>query len=231
MQGQKGFSGLRTAVTALALAAGAGAAPAMAHEAGDFFVRAGVALVAPNTDSGPLVIDGSPVDGTGVDVDDAFALGLTLNYMITSHWGVELLASTPFEHDIDDEGVGLGTIAKVEHLPPTLSIQYYPLAADSPIQPYVGVGVNYWMVLDEELTGAFQGAFGPGGDLDIDDSWGLAGQLGVDVALNERWGVNAALWYIDVDTEASIVAGNGTRIGVDVDVDPWAWMVGLSYKF
>ncbi|MEE4361713.1 MAG: OmpW family outer membrane protein [Pseudomonadales bacterium] len=214
------------------LAAATAASSALAYEAGDIFLRAGPALVAPNDDSGALIVNGTAVPGTGVEVDDGFALGITLNYMLTPNLGVELLASTPFEHDINDKGLGIGKIAEISHLPPTLSLQYYPLASDSWIQPYVGVGVNYFLVLDEDLSSGFEAAVGPG-SLEVDDSWGLAAQLGVDVALNERWSVNAALWYIDVETEATIRTQTVgfERIDVDVDVNPFAWMVGLSYRF
>jgi len=45
--------------------------------------------------------------------------------------------------------------------------------------------------------------------------------------------LNAALWYLDVDTEADIrtPTPGAERLEVDVDVDPLTWMVGLTYRF
>ena len=215
------------------LALGTGAsAPALSHEAGDFFMRIGPALVAPNDDSGTVAVNGTPVGGTGVDVDDGYALGFTFNYMLTEHWGVELLASTPFTHDIGGQGLGIAKIGEVTHLPPTLSMQYYPRPAHARVQPYVGLGVNYFLSYDADLSSEFETALG-NSSIDIDDSIGLAGQLGVDFKVSDKWSVNAALWYVQVETEASINTPTAgfENINVDVDVNPFAWMLGATYQF
>lgn len=218
------------------LALGTGAsAPALSHEAGDFFIRLGPAVVAPNDDSGNVIVNGTPVGGTGVEVDEGYSLGITFNYMLTEHWGVELLASTPFEHDIDAqglEGLGITEIGEVTHLPPTLSLQYYPRAPQARLQPYVGLGVNYFLSFDEELSNGFEAVLG-NSSIDTDDSIGLAGQLGVDYQVSDKWSLNAAVWYISVDTEASINTPTAgfENISVDVDIDPLTWMVGASYRF
>lgn len=215
------------------LALGTGAsAPALSHEAGDFFIRLGPALVAPNDDSGAVEVNGTAVPGTGVDVDEGYALGITFNYMMTEHWGVELLAATPFTHDIGGQGLGIAEIGEVTHLPPTLSVQYYPRPSHARVQPYVGLGVNYFMSFDEEVSNELETALG-NSSIDIDDSIGLAGQLGVDFRVSDKWSVNAALWYVDIETEAHINTPTAgfENINVDVDVNPFAWMLGATYSF
>jgi outer membrane protein len=217
----------------LLLALGAGAsAPALAHEAGEVFLRLGPTMVSPNDDSSAVTVNGTSVAGTGVTLDSGYALGITFNYMLTEHWGVELLAATPFTHEIGGEGLGIGDIGEVTHLPPTLSLQYYPRPAHARVQPYAGVGVNYFMTFSEELSGEFEAALGDS-SLDVDDSVGLAAQLGVDVKLNDRWSLNAALWYVDIETQASIDTPTPgfENIHVDVDVNPFAWMLGTTYSF
>lgn len=217
----------------LLFALGAGTcAPAPAHEAGDVFLRLGPALVAPNDDSGNVAINGTPVAGTGVDLESSYALGITLNYMLSEHFGLELLAATPFTHDIGGRGLGIDEIGEVTHLPPTVSVQYYPRPSHARLQPYVGLGVNYFMTFSEELSGEFETAFGDS-SLDVDDSVGLAAQLGLDYRLSDRWSVNAALWYVNVQTEANIdtPTPGAENIAVDVDVNPFAWMLGASYSF
>ena len=100
------------------LIAAAFASPAvLAHQAGDILVRGGLAFVSPQTSSDDVL-------GTGeLDIDSNMQLGLTLSYMLTDNWGVELLAATPFSHSVSTPG--LGEVAKVKHLPPTLMAQYY----------------------------------------------------------------------------------------------------------
>ncbi|MNH20019.1 Outer membrane protein W precursor [compost metagenome] len=146
-------------------------------------------------------------------------LGLTLSYMLTDNWGVELLAATPFSHSVSTPG--LGEVAKVKHLPPTLMAQYYFGDANSKVRPYVGAGINYTVFFDEEGRGALAGT-----DVNVDSSWGLAGQVGLDMAINDRWFVNASAWIMDIDTEVHTAVGT-----INTSIDPVAFMVGVGYRF
>lgn len=211
---------------------------ASAHSAGDWIVRGGLATVDPDESSSNVSAGGTEVADTKLGVSTDSQLGLTITYMVTDHFAVELLASTPFEHDVTLQGQGLSptvpagtTIATVEHLPPTLSAQYFFLDASSAIQPYVGIGLNYWLVMDEELSDAAKSAVGAT-SLDVDDSVGLSYQLGVDFSIGEHWLINAAVWNIDIDTEAEFYASAlSADISADIDIDPWVYMIGVGYRF
>jgi len=222
---------LGASLIALALAAPA----AHAHQAGDFIVRAGAATVSPNEDSGNIKLDGTKVNGTKATLDSDTQLGLAFAYMITDHIGVELLAATPFQHEVSVKGLGAGLdgkLADIKHLPPTLSLQYYPMDAGSKFQPYAGIGINYTLFFDESLSSErkAQGF----SDMKLKNSVGLAGQLGMDYMLTDNLLFNASVWYVDINTEASIDGPSALGVGktkVDVDVDPWVYMVGIGYKF
>lgn len=221
---------------ALSLAHAHAVAAEGGREAGDWRIKAGPTLVSPNDDSSALVANGTAVAGTGVAVQDAWALGLIVNYAVTPRFAVELLASTPYEHDIEARGLGglgINDIGTVSHLPPTLSFQFYPLGnGNSKLQPYLGLGLNYWMPLDEDVDGDVTAALGDS-SLDIDASWGLAGQVGVDWAVADAWGLSASLWYVDIETEAELSTPTAgfESIEVDVDVDPWVLFIGVSRRF
>ena len=81
------------------LALGA-AAPAYA----DFSVNVGAIGVMPNDSSGSLpVIEnvaGAPAGSMGVRVNSDIQLGLTIDYKIDENWTIELIAATPFSHDL-----------------------------------------------------------------------------------------------------------------------------------
>jgi len=213
---------------------------ACAHQAGDIILRAGAATTAPNENSSELKLDGTKVAGTKATLDSDTQLGLAFAYMLSDHIGIELLAATPFQHTVGVRGVsgatgidGLdGDLADVKQLPPTLSLQYYPLAQDSRFQPYAGVGVNYTLFYDEDLSRERkQQGFS---NLKLKNSVGLAGQVGFDYMLTDHLLVNAAVWYVDIDTQASVDGPTALGVGrtkVDVDVDPWVYMVGVGYKF
>ena len=113
-----------------------------AHEAGEFFIRAGSATVRPTEGAG-----GTLGSLGGFDVSNNTQLGLTFTYMATDNIGVELLAATPFRHKIGTATTG--DIATVHHLPPTLMAQWYFGDSSSKLRPYVGVGVNYTTFFDE----------------------------------------------------------------------------------
>ncbi|MEH6638878.1 MAG: OmpW family outer membrane protein [Porticoccaceae bacterium] len=201
----------------------------LAYESGDIIVRAGVASVQPVEDSGALEVNGAGVPGTGAGVEGDEQLGLTLTYMLSNRWGVGVLAATPFEHDLSARGLGVDA-GSVKQLPPTITLQYFPMHADCKFQPYVGLGVNYTKFFDEDINSELEGVLGAG-DLELDDSFGLAAQAGMDYAINDHWLLNASVWYLDIDTTADFKFDSGVRVKADVDIDPWVYMVGLGYKF
>lgn len=202
---------------AMILAALCGAAltaPAIAHEEGDWLLKVGATQVRPKSNNGS-VLNGS-VD---LDVNNSVRPSFSITYMATRNIGIELLGAWPFEHDIS--GSGLGKIGSTKHLPPTLSLQWHFLP-DSTVQPYVGIGLNYTHFFDTQTTGALSGS-----DLKLKDSWGLAGQVGVDIKLSERWFMNADLRYIDISSKVKL---NGERIGT-ARIDPWVATIGVGYRF
>jgi outer membrane protein len=220
---------------AAAIAAG-GALTAQAHEAGDIIVRAGLVNVDPSGDSESIVLPTEPatVLPGGVDVDDDTQLSIIGTWMVTDNWGLELLAATPFEHDITQPDLGIDA-GSTKHLPPTLSLQYYPRGGSDGWQPYVGIGVNYTYFFDEDVDPALGDALGAvlgatSAQLELEDSFGLAGQVGVDIPLNDNWMINAGVWYIDIGTTADVRTDVGT-VSFDVDIDPWVYNVGIAYKF
>ena len=211
---------LSASLIALALAAPV----AHAHQAGDFILRAGAITTAPNEDSGDIKLDGTKVGGTKATLDSDTQLGLAFAYMLTDHIGLELLAATPFQHEVGVKGLGAGLdgkLANIKQLPPTLSLQYYPMEPTSKFQPYAGIGLNYTLFFDEDLSSSrkAQGF----SNMKLKDSVGLAGQLGMDYMLTDNLLVNAAVWYVDIDTKATIDGPSARGVGktkVSVDVDP-----------
>lgn len=200
-----------------------------AYETGDLIVRAGGAMVKPQDDSSLIELNGFAIPATGVEVDDNTQLGLTISYMLNSNWAIELLAATPFKHQVDAEGLGI-EVADVKHLPPTLSAQFFPLGSDQAFKPYIGLGVNYTVFFGEDLRSEFISVLGDG-DIELDDSFGLAFELGADLALGDNWVLNTAVWKADIDTTAKISLDSGNRIEVDVDIDPIVYMIGVGYVF
>lgn len=189
------------------LALGMGQANAAA---GDMLLKFGLANVDPDSSSWGVVADDA------VSVEDDTAAYITYSYMYTDNIGVEVLASTPFTHDIVLAGVG--KIAEGEHLPPTVSLQYHFQSGQS-VRPYVGAGINWTVFLDEKATSTIT-------SISLDDSVGLAVQVGVDIDINKEWYFNADLRKISIDTTATTNIGN-----IEVDIDPTVLSLGVGFRF
>lgn len=193
------------ASTLLAVSTG----PVCAADAGDWTVRAGPYLVAPKSDNSDIV-----------GVDDGASLGFTISYNFTENWAVELLAATPFSHDITLNADG-SKVAETKHLPPTLSVQYH-WVNPSAFRPYIGVGLNYTTFFDESTTGALEGT-----SLSLDDSFGIASQLGANYEINDRWQLNLDIRWINIETDASL---DGVEIAT-VEIDPVVYGLNVGYRF
>lgn len=186
----------------------AAASPAFAYDKGDLMVRVGAAMVQPDvsTDAGLTPLQ--------LDVDDNTQLGLTATYMLSPKFGVQLLAATPFKHDITSAGAKVG---ETKHLPPTVTAQFYPLD-HATVQPYIGAGLNYTFFFEDDTIL---------GDTKLTDSVGLALEAGVDIKVSENVYVNAAVWKIDINTDIEV---NGAKAG-EVELDPLAAMIAVGFKF
>jgi outer membrane protein len=221
----------KSSLTLVALASLTATQYAAAFEQGDIILRVGFATVAPN-DSSSNILVGSDL-GVNVNVDNNTQLGLNVAYFLTDNINVEVLAATPFTHDVNfgvSDPLGTGDqLGEVTHLPPTVTVNYYFNDASSKFQPYVGVGLNYTIFFDEEFTSA--NATAGLDDLSLDNSLGLAVQVGADYMLNDKWFVNGSIRWIDIDTEASFNL-NGAKGSVDsIEIDPWVYSVTLGYWF
>jgi len=229
---------------------------AFANQAGDILVRGGLTTVNPDSQQSTIYAAGNQTVNLGAgaisaSVDDDTQLGLNFVYFYDSNWAVELLAATPFKHDIMvDTGAGVVNLGETKHLPPTLSVLYY-FDTTSAFKPYVGLGINYTVFFEDSFNPALTGSGSPaivsisdgttttpvGAPLDADDlnlsnSWGLSAQIGVDYDLGDNWSINASARYIDIDTKATFTAVGGTVPGhVNVDVDPMVYSVMLGYTF
>ncbi|MFT5236256.1 MAG: outer membrane protein [Shewanella sp.] len=191
-----------------------------AHQAGDIIVRAGAVVVAPN-ESSPVVANIAEFA-----VSNNTQLGLNFGYMLTDNIGIELLAATPFSHDISLGA--LGKIAETKQLPPTLVAQYYFGSSDSKLRPYIGAGVNFTNFFDNEFN---QDAKDAGlSDLSMSNSWGVAAQVGIDYQVNKNWLVNASVWYAQISTDVKFNLGAEAQ-NVETDIDPWVYMVSIGYTF
>ncbi|KAA8732415.1 outer membrane beta-barrel protein [Acinetobacter qingfengensis] len=132
-------------------------------------------------------------------------------------FSAELLLANPIEHDVNVKG--LGTVATVKELPPTLTLKYN-FNEYKGFTPYVGAGIIGFIPFDEENKGA---------DVDLKGNVGGAAQVGFNFkpADAKNWGVYFDARYAYVDSKVKV---NGVDAG-HVVVNPMVYTLGYSYNF
>lgn len=221
-------------ITTALLALGTFSVPAVAYDTGDILLHLRAINVSPDDSSSAISVSGSPVPGTGVEVDDAWTLDISIGYMLSPNFAVSILLDPTSEHEVTSVGLGgLGVpdgtpVVESRVLPPTLFAQYH-FSPTSNIRPYVGAGLNYTVFLDDELSSAAKTTLGAS-NLDIDSSFGVAAQAGVDIDVGGGWFVSADLKYIQIETTATFDTALGPA-RVDIDINPWVFGFGVGTTF
>lgn len=153
-----------------------------------------------------------------VKVSDKLIPEIDLNYAFTDEFSAQLVLTIPQSHNVDLAGVG--RLGSFKHLPPTLYVQYSPFAQQR-FRPYVGVGVNYTLIFDDDIKVANV-------PLSLDNSsLGVAGQLGFNYVIDQTWSLN-------VDVKKAVIRSDvyaGATALTEAKLDPWLYSVGFKYSF
>lgn len=201
----------RAALLVSSLAALLAARPATAQttdvEANPWLVRVRGIVIAPHASSAPT--------GLGVKAD------ATIEVDITRYFGkyvsAELIAATAGQEVTSTTGATTTSLGTVNHLPPTLLLQFHPVAS-GPVLPYVGAGVN-WTTFYVKSGGLDA--------LDLSNSFGWAAQGGFDFPISKRGVFNLDAKYIRIKTD---VASAGTKL-YELKINPWVIGAGFGYRF
>lgn len=180
---------------------------------GNWRFTVGAHNVDPKSDNGSLA--GGALD---VEVGNAWRPTITGEYMFSDNLGLEVLAALPFKHDVKLNGVDAGDVT---HLPPTVSLQYHFNAGEK-VSPYLGLGVNFTWIYDENSDGPIDGT-----DLSLDNSFGLAAHAGIDFAMQNDWFFGVDARWMDIDSDVSV---NGDDVGT-VNIDPLVYGFYFGKRF
>jgi outer membrane protein len=182
-------------------------APALAANDSPWMIRARGILVAPAEHS---VLP--------VSIDNTFVPEVDVSYFVDKNWAFELIAAvTPHTVAVD----GLGDLADVWLLPPTLTVQYHLDPDGQSIRPYIGAGINYTTFFGiDETTGL---------NIKLDDSVGLALQAGFDIPFGGGWSANVDVKKIFISTDATV--SGAVDAAASVDIDPVVFGIGVGYRY
>lgn len=159
--------------------------------------------------------------GGDVEIGKNFIPELDFTYYFTENIAAELILGTT-NHDVKAVNTALGNVnlGDVWLLPPTLTLQYHFNISD--FKPYVGAGVNYTIFYNPD----------PGAvvDVDYENGFGYALQLGFDYDLDDTWFLNVDAKYIGLSTDVSVNAGVAT-VPAEVDINPLLIGFGVGMRF
>lgn len=194
-------------VTGFALMAGLLAGTAAAGEYKKYGVRVRGLGIFPDAGAD------SALSSLKLDVSEDLTPELDLEYFFTPYLSGELILGVS-RHDITANGDSFGTTWL---LPPTLTLKYH-FFPEGKLSPYLGAGINYVVPFKEEANGV--------DDFSIDNSFGWAAQVGVDLALGGDWYANLDVKYLDLETEMKIAGEK-----YDLDLNPVIVGFGVGYRF
>lgn len=180
-------------------------------------------------DEGPLLVrvravhlDSANKDSTGLglSINNKWIPEVDFSYFFTPNIAAELILTYPQKHTLYSNGGEIGTL---KHLPPTLTAQYH-FNPTGTIRPYIGAGLNYTNFSSVEFAPGVQSALQPSIKR---NSYGLAGQIGVDIEIAKNLYLNFDVKKVNIETK---VYSKGNEVG-KFKVDPTLASVGLGWRF
>jgi outer membrane protein len=203
---------------------------AQAQSAGDWLFKIGINQISPKVTSGDLSPPSLP--GTQINIDSATSAIFTAAYMLTDNYSIEAYAGLPYKHNVTGAGAiqGVGTIATIKQVSPTLFGQYRFLETNRPLRPYLGLGITYARFYGSQGTAvltSLTNAGGPPTILTADSAWGVTPQFGLTFRLNDRWFLDASVEKTYIKTTSHLSTGQF----IDVSLDPVSANVSIGYRF
>ena len=192
------------------MAGGAALADGYGFEKENLMIRLRAINVMPDESSSMSIAD-------SVKAGNQIVPELDFTYFWTDHWASELILATSKHHMSTAGGLDLGD---VWILPPTLTLQYH-FMPDQRFRPYAGAGLNYTFFYNEDAGTSITG-------IDYKNGVGYALQAGFDYGIDKHWAINFDVKKIWLNTD---VTTTGPGVTADVDLDPWVFGTGVSYRF
>jgi outer membrane protein len=159
------------------------------------------------------------VPSDAIHINGKWLPDVDFEYRYTPHWSTELVLTYPQTQTVTVSGTSIGTF---RHLPPVLTAKYNFLPRED-FQPYVGVGVNFTIISDVNLS------IPKVGTLTLNStSVGPALQAGFDYRIAPHWYLNADAKWFKLSSDIDLT---GTGKVSEVHIDPFLFGVGVGYRF
>ncbi|WBY03135.1 outer membrane beta-barrel protein [Ramlibacter tataouinensis] len=213
---------------------------AMAQQAGDTIVGAGLAVLSPRESLGPLSSTGpgaaalnAATAGATADIDTVATLSLSVLHMFTDNLAAELTLGVPPKLKVDvhlRSGSHIDA-ASAREITPALVGKYLFMRPGDRWRPYLGLGVAYTKFDQVRINRSDPLVVGLAGtSASLSSEWSPVVAAGFIYNIDDRWSVNASVSHLRLKTTATLVGAGGTTTG-ELKLNPVDYVVRLGYRF
>jgi outer membrane protein len=135
--------------------------------------------------------------------------------------GPATLGSVPYDGQV---------ISSARWIAPTLLLEYAFLSPNSPIRPFIGVGVNYTTFYDRDSTAAGNAVSGGPTKISLTSSVGPAGTVGLNYRITDRWALHGSYSISQVKTNLTADTDGAIRTS-RISFGPQALIISIGYAF
>ena len=186
---------------------------------GPWMARLRGIYVDPKNESDPFATPPGTLPRDAVHVNGRADPELDLEYFFTPHVSTELSLAVPREHTFGVNGAGAGgnsSFGRFDWMPDVLTAKY-TFAANGPVRPYLGAGVNVTSIWNVRAA-----PFGLSST-----NAGPAAQAGIDLRTGPHWFFDLDLKWARVRPELRYGGQDVTR----AKFDPVMYALGIGYRF
>ena len=228
-------------LTASAIAAGLLLAASGASA--QYTTQVGVLNLDPQSRNGTATGPFTPADALGSKQSSLNTAFFSLSMELDERWNAQLVLPIPRTHLVNlqianpagltagqraDDGL---TIATVKQAMPTLFFNYSLVDNfSSRWRPFIGIGLNYTFFNHFKSTSVNDRINGGTTTGKMEDSAGVAAQLGLTYKMNSLWSLTGAWSTADVRTTATTNT-LGVERKTNIQLTPNAFVLALGYAF
>jgi outer membrane protein len=195
----------------------------------------------PDTSASALSGPFTPAGALSLKFPSQSTLYLSAARELNAHWEAELALSAP-KHDMtlvvlkpsaltgSTAALDGAVVATVRQVSPTLFFNYKLGDGNKPFRPFVGLGVNYTFFDNIDSSSAFDAINGGPTNLKMDDSVGLALQLGITAKLGGPWSITGSWSTARIKTRLTTNT-LGLQRDMDITFHPSMFIIAAGYSF
>jgi outer membrane protein len=188
---------------------------------GKFGIGARIAYV--NYSDDDYVVHGVKVD---TEPDDATMYGMNLTYFFHRYASFELSVDYT-EADVELSALGLsGDAGEITQVPVLLTLRMH-FSTNPKVSPYIGGGVGYYFNSFDTNRTVAEFIYGPGADIEVDDSFGYHVSGGIEYFVTDNAAINVDVKYIWQEVEAGVNVPGFTDEEFDIDT----FVAGAGFKY